>query len=190
MEQTRKKFKWIEIISITLNFLLTAEAVLLILQNRDLKNLVKSMSMVSQVEPLKPGERVEAVQIQTLDGNTTELTYTDTTKKYLLFVLSTTCPHCEKTLVNWKAIAQNNRDHRCDIIGVSLHHLDETKKYIANKDVSFYLVSAADTSFSRKYKISGVPETILLKGDGSVEKVWVGELSEEQTREIENLMGA
>ncbi|TLY32998.1 MAG: TlpA family protein disulfide reductase [Ignavibacteria bacterium] len=181
---------WIQVISVTLNLLLTIEAVLLILQNRDLKNSLRRSPVGAQVEPLKAGERVEAVKVQTLDGNTTDLAYTDPGKKYLLFVLSTTCPHCEKTLVNWKAIAHDNRDQNCDIIGVSVHSLDETKKYVANKSVGFYVVSVADTSFSRKYKISGVPETILLQGDGSVEKVWIGELSEDQTIEIEKLMGA
>src|SRR5712664_2801043 len=99
MEQTKNKLNWIRVISITLNVLLAVEAVLLILQNRDLKKLLKSTSMISQVEPLKPGERVEPVKIQTLDGNTSELMYTDPTRKRLLFVLSTTCPNCEKTLV-------------------------------------------------------------------------------------------
>jgi len=186
----KNKLNWIQIISITLNVLLTSEAVLLIVQNRDLKDSLRRSQVGAQIEPLKTGERVETVKIRTLDGNTTDLAYTDPNKKYLLFVLSTTCPHCEKTLVNWRAIAQVNRDHNCDIIGVSVHGLDETKKYVASKNVGFYVVSVADTSFSRKYKISGVPETILLKGDGLVERVWIGELSEDQTKEIEKLMGA
>lgn len=131
------------------------------------------------------------MKVQTLDGDASEISYDDPTKKYLLFVLSTTCPHCEKTLVNWKEIALSKSAEKCNIFGISMHDLEKTKQYLATKDVGFYLVSVgADTSFGRKYKISGVPETILIKGGGLVEKVWIGELSVEQTKEIKKLMGA
>ena len=191
MEQVQKKRNWIQLLSFFVIIGLTFEVVLLTLQNRDLKNALSAMTTVGQVEPLKPGERVEAVKVQTFDGNTTELKYDDPAKKYLLFVLSTTCPHCEKTLVNWQAITETNKEGKCYIIGVSLHNLDETRDYVTAKKIGFYIVSAAaDTSFNRRYKISGVPETILVKSDGSVEKVWIGELTEDQTKEIQTLMGA
>ena len=141
--------------------------------------------------PVKTGEKVAPIVVQTLDGKISEISYTNPTKKYLLFVLSTTCPHCEKALISWRTISQSNTAGKCDIIGVSLHNLDATRKYLATKDVGFYTVSAAsDTSFSRKYRITGVPETILIKGNGSVEKVWIGELTQDQTNEIQKLMTA
>ncbi len=148
------------------------------------------MTSIASIEPLKPGDTVEAFTVNTLDGATRQITYTDPTKKYLLFVLSTTCPHCANTLPVWKSIAQANHDN-CDVIGVSLHNVDETRKYFETKDVGFYITSVAgDTSFSRKYKISGIPETILIKGNGVVEKAWVGELTQEQTTEIQSLISA
>lgn len=191
MKQINKRINWFQAIGFGLIVLLTVETILLIKQNRELKIMLKSMSMISEVEPLKPGERVEPIKVQALDGSMSELSYNDPSRKYLLFVLSTNCPHCEKTLVNWKHIVERNTNDRCSIVGLSVHNLDETIKYISKKDVSFYLASVfADTSFNRKYKVSGVPETILVKGDGTVEKVWIGELSDEVTKEIQDLSGA
>ena len=153
-----------------------------------MKDAIKRISFVNQVEPLKPGERVEAFKVYTLDGNASEVGYTDTTRKCLLFVLSTSCPHCEKTIASWRQIAESDTRNICNIFGVSLQPFDETKRYLESKNVGFYLVSA-ETSFSRKYKVPGVPETILLQGNGIVQKTWLGELSTTQVDEIQVLMG-
>jgi thiol-disulfide isomerase/thioredoxin len=179
-----------KLVSYIIITLLAGVCVLLAYQNRELKHKLSTSTSMSEIEPLKPGDKAEPFLMTTLDGATKEFAYTNPARKYLLFVLSTTCPHCEKTLPVWKSIAQKNNDN-CDIIGISIHSLDETKKYIGSKDVGFYVVSAmSDTSFNRKYKISGVPETILVSGDGVVEKAWIGELTYGQVKEIDNLMGA
>ncbi|TLY28970.1 MAG: TlpA family protein disulfide reductase [Ignavibacteria bacterium] len=191
MEQIKRKKNWTLAVFCALVVFLAIDVVLLTLQNRELKLMLKAMTPMAQVEPLKTGEKVAPIVVQTLDGKISEISYTNPTKKYLLFVLSTTCPHCEKALISWRTISQSNTAGKCDIIGVSLHNLDATRKYLATKDVGFYTVSAAsDTSFSRKYRITGVPETILIKGNGSVEKVWIGELTQDQTNEIQKLMTA
>jgi peroxiredoxin len=186
-----KKAGWFQLITYLAILLLAAEVILLAIQNRDLKKALSSMSVVSQVEPLKAGDRVEAFKLQTMDGNVNELNYADPAKKYLLFILSTTCPHCEKTLPVWSDIVAKNSNDNCSIIGVSIHPIDQTIKFAADKKITFYLASAAkDTSFYRKYRIPGVPETILLDGSGIVQRTWVGELNPEQAEEIENLTAA
>ena len=187
MQETKNSKGWALGISYVLVAFLIVDVVLLTLQNRELKNMLKGMTPMAQVEPLKPGEHIAAVKVQALSGETEELSYDDPTKKYLLFVLSTTCPHCEKTFPLWQSLA-SKKDDNCNIIGVCLQNHDETIKYADAKHVGFYMVTG-DSSFSRRYKIGGVPETILLKGDGTVEKVWVGELTEDQANEIRKLMG-
>ncbi len=189
MEGVIKKTNWTQLLSFLIIIFLGIEDVLLIFQNRELKAALKGMT-TEPVEPLKHGERIESVKLQTLDGNSVELNYNNSDKKYLLFVLSTSCPHCEKTLPVWQSIASKKMDN-CNIIGIVMQNLDETKKYVTTRNVNFVTVSAeADTSFSRKYKIGGVPETILINSDGTVEKSWVGELSGEQEKEIETLLGS
>lgn len=189
MEYPTKQVNWLQLSSFVLIGLLTIEIILLGLQNRELKAHL-SFTGSGQVEPLKSGDRVPSFRMQTLDGNTNELSYSDPSRKYLFFVLSTTCPHCEKTLPMWESLAKG-ASGRFSVLGLCVHNLDETKKYVSSKNVGFYLASIfADTSFTRKYKIAGFPETILVEGDGTVEKIWLGELSPEQTEEIKKLTGA
>ncbi len=189
MEERKKKTNWIPLIGLVVIILLAVEDGMLILQNRKLEATLKSMT-APPIQPLKPAERVEPVKLQALEGNTIELNYADSSKRYLLFVLSTTCPHCEKTFPVWQSITSNIADN-CNVIGIVLQNLEETKKYVSTKNVNFVTMSVSvDTSFSRKYRIAGVPETILMNGNGTVEKAWMGELSKEQAKEIETLVGA
>lgn len=190
MERPKKETNWIQLFSFTIIAVLAVEDGLLIIQNKELKARLAAAT-APKMAPLKPGEFVQSVRLQTLDGSIRELNYTDTSKKYLLFVFSTTCPHCEKNLVNWQEITESNRANGCDIIGISVQKLDVTQRYATTKNVGFVTVSAAnDTSFVRKYRISGVPETILIAGNGKVEGTWQGELSAEQTNEIKRLISS
>ena len=183
-----KKINWLQVVTLVIIGLLMIEVVILTIQNRELKTAISNLTQ-SQTEPLKHGEKVEPFKIQTLSGDTAEFTYSDTKKRYLLFVLSTKCPHCEKNLPLWKEIA-NTANETVNIFGISLDNFEQTKEYASIKDIGFYLASVADTSFGRKYKIGGVPETILIDGNSKVEKVWIGELSKESLNDIKILMGA
>ncbi|HEV8538893.1 MAG TPA: redoxin family protein [Bacteroidota bacterium] len=166
---------------------LILEVIFLARQNYELKEMLKPASTINQAERLKPGEKVETIKLNTLDGSTKNLTYNEPSAKYLLFVLSTTCPHCSNNLARWQTIADRCNDEGFYVVGISIHDLELTRKYISSKKIGFNLTSCSDSSFTRKYKISAVPETILISGDGTVEKTWVGELTEEQVSEIVGL---
>ena len=168
--------------------LLIIEVVLLMQQNRELKSAVRAMTSGS-MEPLRPGDSVQAVSFQTMDGRRGELSYTDPRKKYLLFVLSTSCPHCERNLEPWGDLVAFDSNRRCNIVGLCVDEFQATLDYAGEKHLPFSLVSvAADTGFHRKYRISGVPETILVGGNGRVERTWLGELNSGQTSEIKKLI--
>jgi len=168
--------------------LLIIEVVLLMQQNRELKSAVRAMTS-GAMEPLRPGDSIQTVGFQTMDGRRGELSYTDLGKKYLLFVLSTSCPHCEKNLELWSDLVAFDSNRRCNIVGLSVDELQATLDYAGEKHLPFSLVSVAvDTGFHRKYKISGVPETILVGGNGRVERTWLGELNSEQSNEIKKMI--
>lgn len=187
MEGTQKKGRRLQIVSFVIIAFLVGEVILLVIQNRELKYTLEART--DPIKPLQAGERVDSFRVHTLSGDENTITYTDSTKKYLFFVLSTDCPHCLNNLKHWKEITSNNDNVNCDIFGISMSNLEKTNKYAAERDVSFYLATA-DTTFEGKYKIAGVPSTILINGNGIVEKVWVGVLTSEQKEEIKNLMSA
>ena len=190
--EDQRKTDWTKLIGVVVLVLLTVECAFLIFQNRQLKSVIAAMSAGSgeRREALKTGDIVDPFAITTLDGKSAELNYPDSTRKYLLFVFSTTCPHCEKNYSRWSAISDSIRGTGCDVIGVSVHSVDQTQTYVKSKAGGFQTVCVTDTSFGRRYKIVGVPETILIRGNRTVEKSWIGELTADNIKEIEALTGA
>lgn len=166
-----KKTNWKAILAVTAILFLTAEVVLLILQNRELKRQLDAKAPVL----LKVGDVVSPLQGISIGGDTVVVRYDETTTCYVLFAFTTTCPYCEKTLPIWKDIAAKIQREDCDILGVSLSSLEATKKYITEKGIEFTVVTT-DTSFWRKYKVSGDPATILVNDKGKVKNVWFGQI--------------
>jgi len=185
----RKKTDWVQLASFVLIILLGVEDGMLIVQNRRLKEELNDI--FSPAELLKPGDRVDGFKVQTMNGDTMQISYSDSTRKSLIFVFSVGCPPCERNLANWQSIFEESKSNNVSVLGVCLDDLEKMKAWAnAKKPVFFIASSAGDTSFGRKYKISGVPKTILIKGGGGiVEKVWNGELSNDQKREVETLTG-
>ena len=184
----KRNSNWIQIASLLLVCSLAAETGFLIVQNRELKQTIKSLTMPG-MESLRPGDKVQPIRVQTLDGSMTDLSYTDPKQKFLVLVFSSGCPHCEKSLPLWNSFVELVKD-RADlsILGISADPLETLKSYAAIRKPSFYILSAAkDTSFRRKYGVIGVPETILIKGDGTVVKTWLGELQNAELEEVQTL---
>jgi peroxiredoxin len=183
------KKKWFQILTLLVILSLSIEVVWLSVQNRRMKLMLSSLTPAHQVEPLKAGERVGPVRLQLIGGGTTELKYDEPKNKHLLFIFSTTCPHCEKTMPAWDTIAQKTSSNNCSIIGISVDSIRQTTEYVLKKKLAFYVSSVSDSGFIKNYKIPGWPETILVESGGIVQKTWVGELSPEQIAEINTLLG-
>jgi peroxiredoxin len=191
MNGNENKKRWLHRLSYTLNILFIAALVLLIRQNILLRNaLTPHTPIPPSISSLKPGEHVKPFRVKTLDGNDGVIDCSDTAKKYLLCVFSTSCSHCERTIPFWQMIA-NNRPQYWEVIGISLQGGEETKTFVADNKISFSTVTAAnDTGFEREYKIPRIPATILIRGGGVVEQMWIGELTTKQTDEIQNFMNS
>lgn len=163
--------------------LLSVLIVLLIYQNYKLKLQIENIFNASD-QFFKKGEIVQDFNVYTLDGDSTDITYKGRIKKFLFFIFSTACPHCERNLTYWNLIAQNNAS-TCDIMGISVQsNIENTKIYILERDVKFYVV-VADTNFMKKYKVSGVPLTMLVSSSGAIDNIWVGELDSVKMTEID-----
>jgi peroxiredoxin len=182
-----KKVSIIQWIGISLIVFLTAEVILLTRQNNHLKELLKGPT-TEIFESIGPGDMAEPFTVKLMGGSIKEINYLDSTRNHLIFIFSTSCPHCENNLPFWRRIVQNNRDESITIVGVSIDSFEETQRYLSHKDIGFYICSLADTSFKRKYKINGVPITILINRNGFVQKSWGGELTEEKVQEVQSAM--
>ncbi len=84
---------------------LLVEVVLLTKENRELKRSLR-LGSEGPADALKPGDKLAPIEVRTMDDQDAEFNYSDSSKKYLIFVLSTNCPHCEKNLVAWNSLSR------------------------------------------------------------------------------------
>jgi peroxiredoxin len=178
--------RWFELAAVLLIILLSINLVLLTLQNREYEKILSRAGLSQADEIVRPGSQLENIDIVTLEGHSATLSVSDENKRFLLFVLSTTCPHCLANLPRWDSISRTLSSSGLYIVGLSIHKPEETMEYVAEQGVSFYTVSVSDTAFLERYMIPGVPATLLLATGGIVEQVWIGELSEDQVSEVIN----
>ncbi len=150
------------------------EVYLLAMQNNHLKANTGNAQLLSI---LKPGDIIHPISAMTMDGHDTLVSYEDSSRDYLLFVFSTKCHFCRENLPNWTTINREINGPRVSVLGISIQGLEETKSFVESNRLSFPVIVPSDKSFSQQYKISSVPQTILVHVGGVVNKVWDGVLS-------------
>ncbi len=186
MQLFGKTFRWTQLAGIVLNLFLIAEVFLLVIQNRDLRSQIEEAK--KQQEPLQKGEVVTAFEGVSLDGTPVKVTYQDPNKRYLFFLLSTTCSICENNLPNWNTLVDEIKDTNTIIYGLTLEDQKVTQDYISTKATSFKVATINDINFSRIYKVYGYPLTFLINGKGSVIQAWAGTLIPSKREEIKKLL--
>jgi peroxiredoxin len=184
---SNKHIPWIQWLLLASTIILGVEVMFLVRQNRELEAI---LALHTPAEQLNSGDAVVPIKIRGFDGGSLDISYDDPEQHYLLFVFSTTCPHCEATLAYWNNIATTIKDKNCTVLGISVDDSLKTRRYITTNDIQFYVGTVfPPDGFNANYKISGYPQTILVNGDASVEKVWFGELSTQQMEEIISSIG-
>lgn len=179
MEKRRIKFNLIALTTFVVMVFLIVEVILLLKQNRDLRALCSKLPEGI----LSVGESVEGFALKSLDDKNITVEYNDPNKSFLFFILSPGCGHCERNLPIWNLIASHNVGDRIDVLGICLSGAEDARRYVSDNHPSFNVL-IGDTSFTRKYKVVGTPETMEIRGDGLVQAVFVGELNESQTNQI------
>lgn len=168
-------------LSLILNLLLAIICVVLLQQNRALKQ-----EGARATGAIRRGGHVAPFSYRTLSDRQATLAFDDSRKRYLLFVVSTTCPWCERSLPEIREITRSVRSDHVYPLVVSIHDPSATRSFAAAQHIDFEVVCAASSDeFQRGYGIEGVPTTILVKGDGVVLGVWEGNITPELAREIE-----
>ena len=189
MNGQKEKRNWIQLISFLVIVLLTVETAYLMVQNRQLKVTIVTLANQRLPGTLKQGDQVLGARVRDLDSVMQIISYDGTSLKYLFVIFSTTCPHCQKNLDNWKSLAHRAGGREWRILGVSTDGIEGTTGYVVENNLNFEVV-CADTSFSRVYTVDGVPEKILINEKGIVQKVYTGVLNRDELREIQTALDA
>jgi len=97
----------------------------------------------------------------------------------LIFYMSPHCGYCGKNMPAWSDIARRiGPTHALFLIG-DQREMPQMPAYLAKYGLGTVPTAVADQEVLGRYYMLQVPKTLLVSGDGKVEKVWRGAVTTE-----------
>jgi len=129
--------------------------------------------------PARPpaGGSLEGVSIRTLDGERFELAGALARGPVLLDFWATWCRPCERSLPGTQALHERFRERGLTVIGVSVdgpRNWARVRPFARRLGLTFPLVLDEDGSLSRRFRVVGIPTTVLIAGDGRIVRTHTG----------------
>ena len=150
---------------------LLAENVLLLQQNRSLQEALAPQ--------ITSGAHVEKLAGLALDGRFQPITLPPADSKLLIITFSPGCPACQANQDRWMKLAGVLEQKSVRVLWVSRDPMEITRDYCMKHGIRLSDVLADPPH--RAYVQLGlarVPNTVLVRADGTVEKVWAGRLNQ------------
>jgi hypothetical protein len=107
----------------------------------------------------------------------------------VLIAMNTQCHFCTESIsfYNDLARAQQGKDKTTRIIAVFPNAESEVRQYVQQNQLQLETIAGADL---KALNIRGTPTIILVNKSGKVLDFWVGKLSEDEKRQITNVLAA
>lgn len=163
--------KSLQLLPYVFTLVLGVELALVIEQNTRLRDQLAAFTSIGGPEFLQPGDSAATIAVKTIGGVDSSIVYPADGKSSLLFVLSPTCPHCEQNMDWWSFLVRNIDTALCRVVAISIYPSDQTRTFLESRQPNFTTVIGTDPRFSKLYKISSVPQTILIQSGGIVPNV-------------------
>jgi hypothetical protein len=158
--------------------------VLLARQNMKLKEEIGTITGTVPVEDaLKPGDSLEAMTLLDEGGEKVELDFGGENGRTVLLVFSVHCPACEKTLPVWSEMFARAPASGARVIGIQLD-MPADEGGLLTPSLPFPVFGVERSDVDPLKKVPYIPATVVLEGNGVVEKVWFGILSGEDQDDI------
>jgi peroxiredoxin len=171
---------------------LAACNLLLIRQNLQLRAQLNSPEPPS----LQPGEKVPSFSAQGLRGETIEVNYGRAGRKRVLLYFTPKCPYCHGQFAYWRELLEHADRDRFEVIGIARDKEDRAKleEYLRRygcdgASPTPLRVALVSDEVRRSYKLSATPITLIVAGDGAVERAWEGRWDAAQAAEAGRLFG-
>lgn len=192
MKDNTRVSRWLQRLGYLVFFFVVVEMVVLIQQNRDLKSKLSAASS-NAIQFLKSGDIAPPFRLSSLDGNRTYVNIGHTGRPILLYIFSTTCPHCKRNIPIWKQITRKldtgtGHKNAMQVIGVSIDDVAETRAYCSRNSLN-YTTLVADTTFDRVYEVNAVPQTIFILANGKIADNWIGQLNNKDVKKLIEAIG-
>lgn len=159
-----------------------ALVVVLAVQKRKLDTEVgdlRARYMQALREPMR-GMYMPPFSTSTLDGAPATIGQAPAAGRQVLFVYTTTCPYCLKSLPAWKQI-ESTLDTlsaaKAQVYGVSLDSIEVTRRYAQRHALPYPTVRFPEEKLVSMYRAGAVPVTMVLDEEGRTIYARVGEIS-------------
>jgi hypothetical protein len=136
---------------------------------------------------LLPGTNVNPVTAVGLDGKQHTISYGDTDKPTVFYILSPSCIWCVRNQSNIDQLARL-KGNEFRFIGLSLAE-PGLKDYVEGHQLNFPMYARLTSETSRSLGLGGTPQTIVISPDGRVLKNWTGAYIEHLRPEVEAYFG-
>lgn len=129
-----------------------------------------------------PGTRVEPIRASSLDGKSQVISYQDTDKPTVLYVLSPKCAWCDRNRDNIAKLSELGDRFR--FIGLSLTETG-LREYVDKHQLKFPVYAQVAEEAMTALHLGATPQTIVISPEGRVLKNWSGAYNERTRAEIE-----
>jgi hypothetical protein len=128
------------------------------------------------------GTRVEPITASSLDGVVQTITYQDTDKPTVLYILSPDCIWCERNGENIAKLGELGDRFR--FIGLSMTE-SGLKEYVEKQHFKFPVYTRVAAEAVTSLGLGTTPQTIVISPEGRVLKNWTGAYSDRTRGEVE-----
>jgi peroxiredoxin len=128
-----------------------------------------------------PGLFVPPFAAATMDGDTVLIASGQSEARQVLFLFTTTCPYCLRSIPAWRQIAAGARVAGYQAYGIGLDSLQLVRTYVESHGVDYPVLTFPERRLSRLYRAGAVPETLVLDGEGRILYARRGEITSKVT---------
>ncbi len=154
---------------------------ILLKQDKILRERLDNFNGAREVHP---GEAYPDFGGLTLDRQWKDVRFAASSRKSLLFLISTGCPACESNRERFEAISKKLDEHQWNVVWLSRDPWEKTRKYWEENRMQGTVLTEFSAANYRKLTLRLVPKVIVVNRAGTVEKVWTGRLGKERWSDL------
>ena len=160
---------------------LSGQVVALSLQKRALERRVAEGAADPRAGLFRVGERLASFELRTADGSVLDVRFDGGEQRTLLLVSASACPVCPEVVPRWEEVAPHFLASGTRVVGVLMDRVEE-RGGAWLPDVP--LGSFVDSTRVPLGKLRTVPLTLLMNGEGVIEWLHYGTLTDGRVAEL------
>lgn len=165
---------------------------LLLSQNKKMRGVIEAASP----RVLGPGDTVPEFVASDLNNQRVAIQYNSNSARRIFLFFKPSCHYCHEQFPYWKAILEQSEKAGFEVWGLAGDEQDKARlqEYLAAmgcvKDgIPSLRVALVFKEMRESYKLHSTPTTLIVSGDGRIEKAWLGRWDAMERLEVSSFLG-